>query len=141
MKKERALFGLALAIFASLALLLSGTKAKAQIETLYLTNSVHLLNSSNYCAGKNYGFIQYTNSTGARWLVPPAGTSYGIIGNMNGSYTVDFLALRKGDLREVCIDTSGGFDASDTNQYDITGYVVTPAPPVGTVFVVELLWY
>jgi len=99
------------------------------------------------CPGTYYALARMTNSSGALWLTPPAGTTNGIFKDISGfpaHYTSTVEVVRHSDLNAWCSASTNGvsFPASSSTTYTMVVYVTSKNPPPtnGQPLILQVTW-
>jgi hypothetical protein len=101
---------------------------------------------SNPCAGNYTAFAKMTNSAGAFWITPTAGTSTGTFKDASGfpaPYSSVVQVMRRSDLATWCGTNSVTFPATSSNSYCLTVFVTSKPPPPtsGQTMSLQVTWH
>jgi hypothetical protein len=99
--------------------------------------------NTNSCAGVYYACAKMTNSAGAVWITPPAGTKTGTFTDASGfpsPYTSSAVVMRKSDQKTWCQTNSITFPATNSSYSMVVCITSTPPPTNGQPMTLQIQW-
>lgn len=98
--------------------------------------------SGSGCPGTYKGYAKMTNSVGAFFITPPAGTTNGTFTDASGLSApyVSVACVVCSDFSSWCNTNSVTFPASSSKQYSLTVYVKSSPPTNGQPMNLQITW-
>jgi hypothetical protein len=137
--------GQIVSLLALAALLFAGCATHLQTES-NTTETIPFTKQSggsgSGCPGAYTGYAKMTNSTGAIWLTPPAGTTSGTFTDASG-LPAPYLSVawvKCNNLSTWCNTNSVTFPATSSHQYQLIVYVKSSPPTNGQPMNLQVTW-